>query len=140
MKKPAIEKILKFTSEWEDDQNNILPDLKGLIHNLDMRTDITVEFIERPGISYSIRASHPAQKQRKLFMLADIIDDNPKARWLSVCFYKDMIQDPMEEGEEIPGGLMGEDGYCFDHEVASENNIDYILMRIDEAYCSAKEG
>ena len=44
-----------------------------------------------------------------LFAIIDVIDDDPQARWLSVCFYGDMITDPEGRGEVIPGGLAGAD-------------------------------
>jgi hypothetical protein len=62
----------------------------------------------------------------------DVIDEDP--RWLSVCFYGDMITDPEEKGDLVPEGLMGEDGYCFDVDENDPEHIDYICRRLDEAY------
>jgi hypothetical protein len=38
--------------------------------------------------------------------MVDVIDDDPEVRWLSVCFYGEMITDPDEAGELIPEGLL----------------------------------
>jgi hypothetical protein len=65
----------------------------------------------------------------------DFIDENP--RWLSVCFYGDLITDPEEYGDLVPEGLMGEDGYCFDLEENDPDLVKYIGKRLDEAYENA---
>ena len=70
---------------------------------------VSLDFKARPGISYSLRARHEAQRKRELFVLVDVVDDEPESRWLSVCFYADMITDPDEKGDYVPEGLMGED-------------------------------
>ena len=98
-----------------------------------MRTEI------RPGVSYSLRATHALQKKRALFLIMDIINDDPENRWLSVCFYPDMITDPEHKGNLIPLGLLGEDGYCFDLEKWDEAYLNYLEVRQDEAYNSATE-
>jgi len=98
---------------------------------------ITLEFNARPGVSYSLRPRHTNQTKRKLFAMADIIDDDPAERWLSVCFYGDMITDPDEMGDLIPEGLMGDDGYCFDLDEYNEKDVEYIKARLTEAFKSA---
>jgi len=45
-----------------------------------------------------------------------------------------MIEDPEEKGDLIPGGLLGEDGYCFDLYEWDEAALSYIEGRIDQAY------
>jgi hypothetical protein len=67
--------------------------------------------------------------------MVDVIEDNP--RWLSVCFYDEMITDPEEKGDFVPEGLLGEDAVCFDIEELDEELIRYIEIRLDEAYRSA---
>jgi hypothetical protein len=128
-----------FISEWQTDLNHIKNDFLSLKLHLENKTNIKFGFNARPGVSYSLRASHPAQKKRSLFVMVDVIDDDPDNRWLSVCFYGEMITDPDEKGDLIPEGLLGEDGYCFDHDTGSEENIFYIKQRIDEAYSSAEK-
>jgi len=66
--------------------------------------------------------------------MIDVIDDDPNERWLSVCFYGDMVQDPDELGDLIPGGLLGSDGYCFDISEADDRLASYVSQRIQEAY------
>ncbi|ETR72401.1 MAG: hypothetical protein OMM_07529 [Candidatus Magnetoglobus multicellularis str. Araruama] len=83
-----------------------------------------------------MRAVHAAQK-KPLFVMIDVIDDDPSNRWLSVCFYGEMITDPDEKGDLIPEGLLGEDGYCFDYEESNDADIAYIQQRIDEAFSAA---
>ncbi|MCF8094379.1 MAG: hypothetical protein K9J79_03370, partial [Desulfobacteraceae bacterium] len=103
--------------------------------HVEKHADINPEFVARPGLTYSFRVVRTGQTERPLFALIDVIDENP--RWLSVCFYEDMITDPEEYGDLVPEGLMGEDGYCFD---VDENNsifADYICKRLNEAYESA---
>jgi hypothetical protein len=72
--------------------------------------------------------------------MIDVIDDDPKQRWLSVCFYGDMIEDPDELGDLIPEGLLGADGYCFDITESDDSLEEYVRKRMNEAYKSAAEG
>ena len=51
-------------------------------------------------------------------------------------FYGDTIADPDEEGDLIPEGLLGDDGYCFDLVEADETLTAYVRNRIQEAYTS----
>ena len=63
--------------------------------------------------------------------MVDVIEDDP--RWLSICFYGEMIDDQEEKGDFVPEGLLGEDAVCFDLERRDEKLIRYIEARIDEA-------
>ncbi len=96
---------------------------------------VELQFVSRPGVSYSIRPKHSNQKDRELFAMIDVIDDTE--RWLSVCFYGDMISDPGERGEIIPGGLAGSDGYCFDMFEDDEDIAHYLVDRLVEAATAA---
>lgn len=98
---------------------------------------ITLQIVDRPGISFSLRPRHLHQRERELFAIVDVIDDNPAERWLSVCFYGDMISDPEDRGEVIPGGLAGSDGYCFDIYEADPAGLDYLGSRLHEAWSKA---
>ncbi len=69
--------------------------------------------------------------------MVDIVDDDPGKRWLSVCFYGDSVTDPEEAGNLIPGGLLGEDGYCFDLYANDPETVAYLKKRIDEAHGNA---
>lgn len=97
----------------------------------------TLSFKGRPGVSYSLRAKHANQTERDLFVLVDIIDDDPADRWLSVCFYADMINDADEVGDWVPGGLMGEDACCFNLDEDDAEMRTYIKDRLTDAYNSA---
>lgn len=101
--------------------------------------DTTLDFNERPKVSYSLRPRHNSQKNRSLFAMMDVIDDDPDDRWLSVCFYGEMITDPDEAGDLIPEGLLGEDGYCFDLYSYDKDEVEYLKQRLTQAHDNAKE-
>ncbi|MFH2123142.1 MAG: hypothetical protein ABIJ50_06655 [Pseudomonadota bacterium] len=92
---------------------------------------VMLDFISRPGLTYSLRAVHANQKKKGLFVMVDVIED--VTRWLSVCFYSDMITDPEEKGDFVPGGLLGENALCFDIEAQDDALIHYLECRMDEA-------
>ena len=103
-----------------------------LVNGLTSKEKLDFEFMARPGISYSLR-SKPLSGERNLLGLIDMIDDDPEKRWLSVCFYADLIQDPEDKGDLIPGGLLGEDGYCFDLDEYDPGQVAYLQKRFKEA-------
>ena len=130
--------IEEFISSWQEtslDAKKVFIDLKK---HLEEKEGVEIFFNARPKISYSLRAKHKNQKNRELFAMVDIIDDDPKERWFSVCFFEDMIKDPEEKGDIIPDGLLGQDGYCFDLDNYIEDEILYIKSRLDDAFNSAK--
>lgn len=98
---------------------------------------VTLSFKARPGVSYSLRARHEKQQGRELFVLVDVVDDEPESRWLSVCFYADMITDPSELGDYVPQGLMGEDACCFNLDEDDADMRAYIADRLREAAAKA---
>lgn len=103
-----------------------------------LKKDRTVlDFNSRPGVSYSLRGS-VSKKGTHLFVLIDVIDDNPKNRWLSICFYAGTVFDPEGRGELIPSGILGEDGYCFDVTEQDDSLIPYVERRMQEAYEQVK--
>jgi len=128
--------MLKLLEEWTTDPENIKEIFIAIKDYVLAKKMITLRFISRPGISYSLRAVLEKQDKdiRPLFVMVDIIDDNPSDRWLSVCFYGDMISDPDELGDLVPGGLLGEDGHCFDFYEHDKIMLNYIKARINEAY------
>lgn len=105
-------------------------------HHLESKPEVLLSFKARPGISYSLRAARPGQK-KALFAMVDVIDDDPENRWLSVCFYGEMVTDPEERGTLIPGGILGEDGYCFDMSETDDALVSYLRERMDEAFQAA---
>ena len=135
-----MEKTQRFVDEWTEDALGIKPIYLFFCKDLLNYDKIRFEFHERPGISYSLRGIHLNQKDRPLFVMLDVIDDDPTHRWLSVCFYGDMINDPDELGDLIPEGLLGADGYCFDITEADMQIKEYVSQRIQEAYEKAGNG
>ena len=113
-----------FIEEWKETGEKNRETFLHFKEYLAGKEGVTLEFIPRAGVTYSLRAVHAAQKKRGLFAMVDVIEDNP--RWLSVCFYGEMITDPEEKGDFVPEGLLGEDAVCFD-----------IEERLDEAHRSA---
>ncbi|SMC76791.1 hypothetical protein SAMN02746065_109164 [Desulfocicer vacuolatum DSM 3385] len=132
-----MEKLDALLDEWEDTETLTRKAFIAIKDHIMAMEGITLEFNARPGVSYSLRPRHTNQSKRNLFAMADVIDDDPKERWLSVCFYEDMITDPDEEGDLIPEGLMGDDGYCFDLDEYDESAVEYIKTRLTEAFKSA---
>ncbi len=133
-----IEELENFLENWKDcAAKGAFIELKKLLFSLE---GTSIGFKPREGISYSLRAKHNNQKDRELFVMIDVIDDDPENRWLSVCFYGDMITDQEEKGDLIPGGLLGQDGYCFDLDEFSDEALNYIEQRILEAYNNAQNG
>lgn len=126
--------IQEFLQGWEKDPGGakeIFISLKKLLEELD---DTSIGFKSRPGVSYSMRGIKNSQKKRPLFVMIDVIDDDPENRWLSVCFYGDSVTDPDDIGDLVPEGLLGDDGFCFDVE---PKHKEYIQERIREAHANA---
>ncbi|WP_415719183.1 hypothetical protein [Maridesulfovibrio sp.] len=122
----------KFISEWTEDPagvKDVFVEFKQLLESLD---DTDIVFNARPGVSYSMRGVKKGQDKWPLFVMVDVIDDDPANRWLSVCFYGDCITDPDDLGDFVPEGLLGQDGHCFDADDGEPK--EYIAERIREAY------
>ena len=69
--------------------------------------------------------------------MVDVIEDTP--RWLSVCFYQDLVSDSDGRGDSVPGGLLGENAICFDMEQADDGQLLYLKRRLDEAWMQAQK-
>jgi hypothetical protein len=128
----TIQELESFVEEWKDTEERNKNAFLDLKEHLETKPDVTIEFIPRPGITYSLRVSHKRQEDKPLFVMVDVIDE--EVRWLSVCFYGDMINDPDEKGDFVPEGLLGENAVCFDLYEYNEEDIVYIKNRLDEAY------
>ena len=129
-----MEDITQFLNDWTEDSLGTKSIFVSLVDGVLSKNGVEFEFNARPGISYSLRGIPKIPTNRPLFVMVDVIDDNPAQRWLSVCFYGDMISDPEDLGDLIPGGLLGSDGYCFDIINADEHLKEYVGKRIQEAY------
>ncbi|WP_035237908.1 hypothetical protein [Desulfobacter vibrioformis] len=126
-------------NDWKDNDNQTRKAFSELVDHLKSLADTTLEFVSRPGVSYSLRPRHAAQAKRPLFAMVDVIDDDPDDRWLSVCFYGELVTDPQEAGDLVPEGLLGEDGYCFDMYEYDEQEVAYLKDRLTEAHGNAPE-
>lgn len=124
---------------WSDNPQQTKKAFIKLKEHLENKENISFSFKGRAGVSYSLRAKHDNQKDRDLFVMIDVIDDDPEARWLSVCFYGDLLTDPEEKGDLVPGGLAGDDGYCFDLDEWDDDEIKYLEDRLDEAMTNASK-
>lgn len=131
----TLQELHTFVDGWTDSDEKNKEAFVRLKSHLDAKDGVMLEFIPRPGVTYSLRAVHQNQKQRSLFVMIDVIEDDP--RWLSVCFYGDMIADPDERGDFVPEGLLGEDAMCFDIDQYDDAFLQYVEARLDEAHQSA---
>ena len=127
-----------FLEEWKENDSKTKKAFMELKDHISAMEGVTLEFVAKPGLTYSLRPRHTNQTERTLFAMADVIDDDPSARWLSVCFYGDMVTDPSGEGDLIPEGLLGSDGYCFDLDEYDKEAVEYIKERLSEACLAAK--
>jgi len=132
------EELESFINDWEDTPEGNKKVFLRLRDVLASKPDTQLEFVPRPGVTYSLRATHPNLKGKPLFAMVDVIEDQP--RWLSVCFFGELIQDPEEKADFVPEGLMGEDAMCFDLYSYDEDEIQYVEARLEDAYQSASRG
>ena len=110
-----MKELDEFMKNWVEDALGVRPIFEQLRKYLAGQADVEFEFNARPGISYSLRAKHKNQQKHPLFVLIDIIDDEPEERWLSVCFFAESLtKEQRGNGDVVPGGLMGRDACCFD--------------------------
>jgi len=128
-----------FIADWKDNDNKTRKAFVELLDHLQSLADTTLDFNARPGVSYSLRPRHAAQSKRPLFAMVDVIDDDPADRWLSICFYKEMVTDPEESGDQVPEGLLGEDACCFDLYEYDTGDMAYVKARLTQAHGNAPE-
>lgn len=120
-----------FIEQWPDSPDRCRQVFEEFYAFLAQLAGGVVEFHARPGITYSLRGVPEKESSYPLFVMIDVIEDQP--RWLSVCFYEQMVRDPDIRGDSVPGGLLGEDGICFDIESFDAELIGYLKERIGEA-------
>ncbi len=137
MKKESERELNTFIEEWKETPEKNRAVFLYFREYLGKKEGVALDFISRPGLTYSLRAVHENQKEKELFVMMDVIEDDP--RWLSICFYGEMIADPEEKGDYVPEGLLGEDAVCFDLEEKDDALIRYVASRIDEACRTAAE-
>ena len=129
----------QFIADWKDNDTRIKQAFEELLSHVNALEKTELTFVARPNVSYSVRPRHQDQNNRSLFAMVDVIDDDPEERWLSICFYGDMITDPNETGDLIPGGLLGEDGHCFDLDAYDADEIAYLKQRLTQAHGNATQ-
>jgi hypothetical protein len=129
------QQIETFVQEWPSSSAPARDIFLLFLKQLQGLADSRLEFHARPGVSYSLRGVRQERTVRPLFVMVDVIDDEP--RWLSVCFYGQAITDPEQRGDFVPGGLLGEDGHCFDIEGTDSSLVAYVQGRIVEAHAAA---
>ncbi|HID69297.1 MAG TPA: hypothetical protein EYP35_02285 [Desulfobacterales bacterium] len=139
MNEKTEQELNTFIDEWKETADkNKSGNKESFLHfknYLAKKDGVTLDFVARPGVTYSLRAVHANQKTKNLFVMVDVIED--VSRWLSICFYGEMVTDVEKRGDFVPGGLMGEDAVCFDLVEHDEVLIKYIETRLDEACSSA---
>ncbi len=124
--------LADFLAAWDDDPKGVKPGLVRFIDAVSVLPGARIEFVSRPGVTHSLRATRDGLSPRPLFALADVVED-ADGRFLSICFYEDWVADPEERGEPIPQGLLSEDARCFDYESPDEAFMGYIADRLFEA-------
>ena len=128
------EEFQAFMDTWDVQEDSTKPDFLHLCSQLLGMVGVQLDFLPRPGVSYSLRAERSVGEQWALFALMDVLDDEPEKRWLSLCFYANTVSDPQNVGNLIPGGIRGKDGYCFDIFEEDQAIVGYLAERIEEAF------
>jgi hypothetical protein len=123
-----------FVEQWPDEPGSCREMFLALYRYLLELEQSWASFHVRAGITYSLRVAHRQATDTEMFVMVDVIEERP--RWLSVCFYEKMVTDPESRGDSVPGGLLGEDGLCFDVESGSNELLDYLKQRITEAHAA----
>ena len=137
LKKEDFKNLSDILDQWTQDEMNMKDAFLRLADRFSEKSRAALSVVSRSGVSHSLRARVKAEDEEgTLITMIDIVDDDPDNRWLSVCFYGDCVTDPEEEGDLVPGGLLGEDGYCFDLYENNQSAISYLEQRIDEAYAN----
>ena len=131
----TTQELISFIAEWGESPEQNKRAFIELKEHLESMAGVQLSFHPRPGLTYSLRAAHARQRDKPLFVMVDVIEDTP--RWLSVCFYGDMISDPEERGDFVPGGLLGQDARCFDINQYDDEAIRSVKAKMDEAYAAA---
>lgn len=126
-------------ADWPQSQDELREAFVALKDFAQKLPGAALEFIARPGVSNSLRLDldpRPAGRQRSLVAMIDAVPMEGEFM-LSVCFFADEVDDPEELGDFIPGGLMGSDGYCFDHDGEDPDMTAYLKKRIKAAHAKA---
>ncbi len=134
-----MEAYASFLKEWVVDPVKCREVLLRWRSQLEAVPGVEIYCRCRPGVSFSLRAKGAGQTGRELFVMVDVVDDDPASRWLSVCFYDDLVTDPDDVGDWVPAGLNGEDAHCFNYDEESPEMEAYIAERLREAAEAASQ-
>lgn len=131
---------MAFIDQWTEDPNGVKPVFLQYKDLLASCEGAKLTFNARPNITYSLRGAVEGSG-RDLFVMVDVVDDDPAERWLSVCFYDDQVSDPDELGDWAPEGLAGQDARCFSIDSGDEAEmVAFTAERIREAFLAAQQG
>ncbi len=129
----SCDELKAFLDGWAVDNNKVKPLFVELIDYAQTMPGVELNYKGRPGVSHSVRLISKEQKDRPFFAVLDIIDDEPESRWISACFYAELVSDPEERGDVVPEGLEGDkDALCFDVEGDPGDFAEYLKERIAE--------
>lgn len=137
MKPEEEQELNAFLEAWEETPERNREAFLRLKSILEKQDGAVLTFVPRPGLTHSLRAVHQNQKDKDLYVMVDVIEDDP--RWLSVCFFGEMINDPEERADFVPEGLLGEDAMCLDLEAWEDDLVAYIEARLNDAWQSASQ-
>lgn len=132
----------QFLEQWPSAEAGLKKSLLAYRRGVLALPGVGEGFLPRPGVSYSLRWDldpRPEGRVKPLFAMADVVPLGEEELMLSLCFYGDDISDPDELGNLIPGGLFGQDGYCFDLEGDDPELVAYCLKRAAEALDVARK-
>ena len=130
------EAVTAFLDSWTEDPAGNRVGFVQLRRALAAQPGVQLEWVARPGVTYSLRGTDPA-RSRPLRGLGVGTEHGP--RGLVGCFYPDLVQDPARAGAFVPGGLLGDDALCFDLETCTPELLAYVGERIVEA-CRPADG
>lgn len=126
-----------FLEAWGDESPEVKAITRALTGALQDLPGLVMSYQARPGISHSLRLGADGDADRPFYALIDVIDDEPEARWLSVCLYADLAEDPEHLAGPIPGGLNGQDAVCFDLDEEGEELVPYLVQVLKTAHSKA---
>ena len=73
-----MKEINDFLDNWTETKAKNKQAFTEIYDHLKTLDDISFEFNQRPKVSYSLRPRHISQKNRSLFAMVDVIDDDPE--------------------------------------------------------------
>lgn len=121
--------IREFFATWNDG-SEMRKFCESLYAHMALLPGVGIGFVSRPNVSHSVRMT---DGDGNILALLDVIDDDPAARWLSLCFPDHLVSDPDDAGDVVPQGLSGKDARCFSVDAIFPETEGYMKARLDEA-------